>query len=267
MNSKYSVSLLLIIAIFSLSPLFTPMANAQTTAMKITPSNIQITPSQLGSTLQVNVTVENVQNLWQWNASVTWDPAVLNLINVQEGTFLSAGTPPKNPTLFAWPSLTNIHQGLLPGVVDTITSYSSANGTGVLMTLNFTILAVQATDIQLDQTDLSRLDLVSATTVSMTHTQANAHVTVVQPTPSPSPTPTAPSTSPTPDVSPSTSPSASPSPTTSTNPTNSPTSSASTPTPTQTSGAISELSTVYLIVIVGAVMAVLIGVAIMFQRK
>jgi cell division septation protein DedD len=251
MKAKSFVPFILLLVLLSSFLVFTANAEA-TPVMKFSPTDIQLSEPQIGSELQVNVTVENVNNLWQWATAVIWDPAVLNLTRVEEGEFLkSLGSG----TLF--PPLPNIQPGLIPEMSCTVLAPSTANGSGVLAKLTFKILSVQQSTIKLNQTQLYNPATVlpngTIQNFPISHTKMDAQITVVQPSPSPTPSATA-------EPSPTPTPTAEPSPT-----------AAATPSPTPTTPANAEpepeLTTVYAIVIAGAVMAGLVAIAVMTRRK
>jgi hypothetical protein len=126
----------------------TPTATSSATpVVKISPSSLQI--HEVGETIQANIAVENVVNLWQWETSLSWDPATLNFTGIQEGPFLKSS----GETLFE-PDFANYKNGNLT-VSNVLRSASSVNGSGVLATVTFNVLAVKSTTIQLYDTVLS----------------------------------------------------------------------------------------------------------------
>lgn len=144
---------LLLISIISLTAI-SPLSNAQqTTALSIDPSSTQLTAAQVGTTINVKLTVSNVQNLSGWNLNLTWNPQVLNLTQIQEGSFLTnAGT-----TLFTWipaSSPVSRSQGYLQGVADVLLTNSGVSGNGVLATLSFKVISTGASPISIDGSTL-----------------------------------------------------------------------------------------------------------------
>ncbi len=146
---KKTIGLLIItIIVLAVFPLI-PHAKAQSEpTLSLTPSTIQVT--QLGQTFALNITISNVQDLWFWYASVTWDPTVLNMTGTpQEGNFMTQSgstlfivAPPKN--------------GTVPGGIDdTLLTTDGASGSGVLATLTFQAMAQStSTTIQLNNITL-----------------------------------------------------------------------------------------------------------------
>jgi len=154
------------------------------TTVNITPSTTQISSAQIGNNVEVQLTVENVQNLFAWSLNLTWNPQVLNLTNVQEGDFLSnAGS-----TIFLWsPSISPISrsQGHLSGVACSLLEASSANGSGVLATITFQILKAEVSIISIEGTELvspsslGSVQFITATlkngTVTITNSNSNSN--------------------------------------------------------------------------------------------
>jgi len=104
---------------------------AQGTIIALTPSNY--TAQNIGEQFSINITIENVQDLWSWKARITWDPNVLSLVSgPSEGAFLKSigGTlflanPPKN--------------GTIQEVSCTLLSNTGKSGSGILATMMFQI--------------------------------------------------------------------------------------------------------------------------------
>ncbi|MCW3983829.1 MAG: PKD domain-containing protein [Candidatus Bathyarchaeota archaeon] len=149
MNKKYlkTVFCLIFLLIFTSTfniPTFTlGDAQAQSTPIiGLSPSNITLT--EINQVFEVNITVQNVQNLFQWSAMVTWDSSVLNIVDSPvEGNFLKdAGTTmyvvaPVNgsSTKYKDPNgtLPEIYQSLL-------SSLEGVSGSGILATLKFKVI-------------------------------------------------------------------------------------------------------------------------------
>jgi len=93
--------------------------------------------SPINQTFQVDVRI-NATNVWGWNIGVTWDPSVLNLINVTEGSYLDQS----GSTLFLPGYVDNIDGLVRSGISDAYVSYMTANASsGVLATLTFKIIS------------------------------------------------------------------------------------------------------------------------------
>jgi PKD repeat protein len=149
---------------------------AQTsTIVALDPIKFDLT--QINQVFEVNITVQNVQNLWQWSTMVTWDPNVLNIVgNPLEGDFMKTNNNQDLDTLFvaapvnATSKLYDNAAGTLPEVSCTLLGDGSASGNGVLATLKFKIIkpAVESR-INLVNTylNLQEQDATSPTTMKL----------------------------------------------------------------------------------------------------
>ncbi len=113
----------------------------------------QFSSAHVGNTIQINITVSNVQDLWSWDiANLTFNPAMLNLTQVTEGPFLQQA----GQTIFIWTSGSTqaFSKGYIPDMSDTLLSINSVNGSGVIATLTFTVLSLGTSQITFNQTTL-----------------------------------------------------------------------------------------------------------------
>jgi len=127
---------------------------SETTTISIDAATQQFNSTNVGDTIQVNIDVSNVQNLWAWDiANLRFDPAVLNLTQISQGPFLeSAGQTLFAPTM---ESTSAISEGDIPDIPCALLVQSSANGSGVLATLTFQVLTTNTTTlIAFNQTTL-----------------------------------------------------------------------------------------------------------------
>jgi PKD repeat protein len=139
---KKSICMLMFIALaLSVFPLVQNIKAQAAPTVSFTPSTTQVT--QLNQHLTLNITISGVQNLWFWHASVTWDPAVLSLVNSpQEGDFMAQS----GQTLFVYIPAKN---GIMPDIDDTLETTNGVSGSGVLVTLEFQVIQSASTSIQL----------------------------------------------------------------------------------------------------------------------
>lgn len=128
-----SISCILIL-LFIISTITSPV-KAQTTILALTP--LEYTAHQIGERFTLNLTIQNVSNLWSWKVVVKWDPAVLNISATPiEGPFLkNAGQ-----TLFLYRNNTinGINRlGEISEMSCTLMAATSVSGSGVLATMTF----------------------------------------------------------------------------------------------------------------------------------
>lgn len=117
--------------------------------------------SEVGQTILVNVSVSNVKTLAQWSLNLTWDPEIVRLttggpdftipamggppVGLFEGPFLkSAGS-----TLFILNSADNEKGETVMGAVAATASELGATGSGVILVMNFTVIKVGTTTIEM----------------------------------------------------------------------------------------------------------------------
>jgi len=205
-----------------------PSHAAAATTISIDPSTQQFPSATVGSTIQVNIDISNVQGLWAWDIlDLTFNPAYLNVTGVSEGPFLQNAAQ----DLFVWTSTDTIalNKGIISDMSDTLLSFTTASGSGVLATLTFTVLSLGTAQINFTQTTLdSDKNLGNTTdpvfqTIPCTNINANITLGPVTATPAPTTNPTS---------SPAGSPSSSPPPTTSSSATHSTSTPDSSPTST-----------------------------------
>lgn len=204
----------------------------------ISTSNVTLGPSPnpIGTNISIDVRIDNVSvGFWGWSVTtVTWNPTVMNLTQVQKGPFLSDNTG-GDPTLFVGNSNKNwlnwngtLSGGLSEGIVG---ADASIDASGVLATLTFLVTGPGKSTIGIAVGNL-RLNLNDQTGINVACN--NSTITVLSNTPSPTPTLT-PSATPTPTPTQTPSPTPTSIPTATIDPTPSPISSQSTsPTPTPT---------------------------------
>lgn len=177
-----------------------------------TTSSISVGPSPdpLNSTIKIDVRIGSVSvGFWGWTIStVSWNPAVLTLTKVTEGTFLADNTN-GDPTSFVGnsKSLWNLTGGTIMGGISEAISAAdtSIDPSGVVATLTFNVTGYGNSAVTIAG---GNLRATSSDTNGVNVVCNNATITVLSNNPSPTPTPT-----PTPTTSPTPSPTASPSPT------------------------------------------------------
>ncbi len=92
-----------------------------------------------GESFTVDITVNDVTDLYGWSINLTFDPTILNVVDVTQGPFLQ-----QVANITPWPGQINNDKGFItPGAVlfDPVQGFPSrgATGSGVLATVNFTV--------------------------------------------------------------------------------------------------------------------------------
>lgn len=176
MRKKTIALLILTILAFSIFP-FVPNTKAQGTSptVSLSPSTTQVT--QVNQYIYLNVTITDVQNLWAWTATVTWDPTALTLIgSPTEGSFLQqAGTTEFIPT----PAKNQ------PGaevINDAVLGYAGASGNGDLATIEFQVIGQTSTTVQLGNITIEGpppSGSLYGTSITLAATSSSATITFV----------------------------------------------------------------------------------------
>ena len=125
-------SLLLVLAV--LTP---TQANVQQTQTRVYVSPETYTVPNIGSTFSVNISIENITNLYAWEFKLYYPNSVLNGTTVAEGPFLKTGGV---STFFIWPEFTdnyNETQGRLLVACTRLGDVMGVDGNGVLATITF----------------------------------------------------------------------------------------------------------------------------------
>ncbi len=131
-----------------------PLNAQQTTKVSVDPAVIQINNAYVGQRITININVSNVQHLWAWALKdIHFNPVVLNLSSVMEGSFLNSSG---SMTFFTWSSSSRdkITNGTIPEIVGAIAEDASISGSGVIATLTFNVLSVGNSDINLGSVEL-----------------------------------------------------------------------------------------------------------------
>ena len=91
------------------------------------------TPIHTGDTFTLNILAENITDLAGWQFDITFDPAILETVNVSEGDFLKTGG---STTFFQGGSIDNA-AGKITGLNAARLNAQGATGTGSLLQVNF----------------------------------------------------------------------------------------------------------------------------------
>jgi hypothetical protein len=178
---KLMITLFLALIILASVIAINPSHASTTTTISIASTTQQFPSAIVGNTIQVNIVINNVQGLWAWDiAGLTFNPAYLSITSVSEGPFLkSAGN-----SLLIWTSNSAIAfaKGVIPDISDILLEYSTASGSGVLVTLTFTVKSLGTSQIKFNQTTLDSDTNVGTSTNPVYEqipcTNINADITV-----------------------------------------------------------------------------------------
>jgi hypothetical protein len=140
----------------------------------VEPSSIMDAGLGPGSNFTINIKVAQITDLYAWNITLYWNPAILEAKNVTEGQFLkSAGT-----TAFAPPEI-NQPGGYLNANCTLVDLVPGANGTGTIANITFQVKAKGQSRISLTMSrpplpDLDKSLLVDGKKAPIYHATGNS---------------------------------------------------------------------------------------------
>ncbi len=151
-------------------------------------SVIQFAPNTdpIGSTFTVDVNITNqlAEPIWGYNVGVNWNPAVLQLETVTEGTYLNSapGLYDGSSTLFIAGSIDNVHGDIPQGVSDVyLTNETTTSLSGTLFNLTFEVINYANSSINLTPGNPTLIDnLGNSQSVTLNSAQ---YVTLAPPAP------------------------------------------------------------------------------------
>lgn len=220
MNKKAIAFILVTVALVSGFLVFTLVRGSPTGTISVVDDNsgsstwqIGPSPDPMGSTIYVDVDVTGASGVWGWCIpTATWNPAVLSLQDIYEGSYLLGTFNTKTnkyeygSTYFLQGVIDNTNGEIDGGVSDcyaTSETFTSPNTSGMLMQLQFTVVGYGSCQISVTGTYFEASSSDTTGTLA-TPNPAVGTLTVANPnggSPSPTPTPT-PSVSPTPTSTP-----------------------------------------------------------------
>jgi len=171
---------LLLATILAVTIKIQPIKADPTTSVYIGPPS---KTAAVGDSFTVNVTVENVENLFAWQIAMYYPSSVLNGTQVDEGPFLKAG----GSTNFMIVNFTDTYNAtygyLLVG--DVLLSALTVNGSGTLATVTFKAVATGPCALNIDTTDkLFPTQLLDFDLKNIPFTTVDGQVTIVPEFPS-----------------------------------------------------------------------------------
>jgi len=123
-----------------------PSSNAFISAVQSGTTNtsrITVTSNPIGKSIEVDLRIDNVSSgFWAWSLpTISWNPEVMQLTNVQEGSFLADDTGASALFIGNSPLLWNNMLGEIDGGLSEALSVASTSvdSSGVLATLTFKI--------------------------------------------------------------------------------------------------------------------------------
>jgi len=157
------------------------------TPARSSPTSIEVIPlsteAMLDEFLIVNITVNDVTDLYLWMFRLSWNKTVLQLNSINEEAFLEKEGGTTSGIMLS-PSISEINDigrieeaacslvGVVPGV----------NGSGTIATLNFTCLSIGSTSLEFwEESPLHepKSDLLNSDGESVLHTTLPATVNVI----------------------------------------------------------------------------------------
>lgn len=169
---KLRNKILLIPYIFIVAMITASLVKAQATVIAVSPAELVIPEEDIGKTFELNVTVEEVTNLWFWAVRVKWNSTVLTCLEVKEGNFLKD----VGETMFMPPFIDN-EKGETDDVCCGLMIEEGATGTGTLATLTFNATAPGIAEVVLWDTEL--VDWADGDELDIPHDAETGTITVI----------------------------------------------------------------------------------------
>ena len=131
MRAKDFTSLFCLLLLFSVilsSGIFVLPAEADSTTVSVFPSTVT---ASLGQNFSIDARIDSVADLYAWELKLSWDPFLLDLVNIVKGPFLDAG----GSTYFTYGL--NATTGYVTIDCTLLGMVKGVNGSGVLTTITF----------------------------------------------------------------------------------------------------------------------------------
>jgi hypothetical protein len=140
------------------------LASAEPT-IAVDPSTSVANP---GEYVSVNVTVNDVVDLYSYQAQLGFDEDILRAVDAEEGPFIQEGTTSPSGTYFTYQIQSQFHGAYVVAVCVTLGRYPGVSGSGTLFTVNFIVQDGGTCDLQLYNTML-----VDSTNAEIPHGATN----------------------------------------------------------------------------------------------
>jgi hypothetical protein len=152
--NKETAILLVLLLVFALGMLTdettvgtnTSYPSSTSTTVYVDPQN---STGAVGRSFMVNVSVSNVTDLFGWEFTLEWNPMLLHVVNVREGSFLTRG----GSTYFPDPQINNT-VGYVTADCSLLGNIPGVNGSGTLATLEFFVETIGECALNLTSTML-----------------------------------------------------------------------------------------------------------------
>jgi hypothetical protein len=161
------------VLIILLTSTFISEVAAQQAAVRVVPASYTV--PNVGLTFTVNVTVENVEDLYGWELKLYYPNNVLNGTSATEGSFLKTGGIPTAFLVTQFIDSYNATNGLLNVLCLRTGDVPGANGNGTLATITFTSTSRGGMEIL----HLADVKLSDSNTTMIPSITADGEVTVI----------------------------------------------------------------------------------------
>ena len=157
------------------------LANMTSTQVSTQPTTVQILPESytvpdIGSTFTINISIQNVNNLYAWELKLYYPSDILNGTTVAEGPFLKTEN---QPTFFRVLEFTDEYNNAQGRIIALCSRFKpgalGARGDGILATITFTSKSANGPKIL----HLEDVTLIDSNENTIPCTTTNSEVTVI----------------------------------------------------------------------------------------
>lgn len=135
------------------------------TVIAVDPTEIK--DLEAGESFAVNITITDVTDLYSWDMNMTFNPAVLNVENATEGTFLQQF----NETITLPVRIDNtVGSVVIGGMFKPPWPENGATGSGVLATITFTVKGYGETPLHFQKSDTFKYEVNFPVGIPIDHT-------------------------------------------------------------------------------------------------
>lgn len=156
--------------------------------VRASPTSIEVVPASLerlpGESFIINITVNDVTDLYLWMFRLKWNSTVLRLNSIQEGPFLKKDGGTTSGLMLSPPTISEINAAgrINETACSLVGTAPGVNGSGILATLNFTCLAEGDTALEFWEEAPyfePATELMNPTGISISHTATPGTVDVI----------------------------------------------------------------------------------------